>query len=861
MRARAIALLAVGVLGAGAAPAGAAPAGCLPDFRRELDPIPLADGTGFVEHAWYGGWQNPRPQLLDLDADGDLDLLVLEEDGQLRFYRNTGGPTAPVWSLETDDYAGVHERYFARAVDIDADGDQDLLVEAPSFAITIDQDTRIFVPGGYLYTNVGTAAAPVYRNLSTHPDGYLVQDTGEPIPISTTTPDFVDLEGDGDPDLLMGDRAGAGSIVLYRNVGTPQSAVFHFETDTYRDLSLVFGQCNPSRAFEPPLRHGFMLFSFGDVNADGRPDLFVGDSFNSNVYLWQNVGGPGPSPDFACQTETYFPGPGGGPGFFGQRILTTLGDVDGDGDVDALFGSGESSSLGLHFYRNEGTPSAPVHVLESSDWIPELDLGRDSAPVFADLDGDQDADLFLGSGSSQAVSRWNDEDGLFALYFPVWVSLPGASWTGAEFADIDADGDEDFFVGGEGGDIRWFRNVGGGPDPSDFAEVTNDPDFGEPTDRTFRSHIDSQPVPCFLDTDGDGDLDLLAGNWDTSGSASLLLFRNDGTPQAHRFVLASADFSALGPLGQGLAPEAADLDGDGDEDLLMGRLDGTIALLRNVGTPSRAAFVVEDGRFGGIDVGARAVPALADPDGDGDLDLVVGESGGGLNFYRNVAGPPPAGPSAFALQEPAADAGVNGRRAARFRWEPSLRASDGQEVGEYELRLAPTPDAPPAEWTALAVSGHETDVRLWSHGYRFRTEFWWTVVARDGCVNAPVPEWRHAIHTTPDELHAEPPGKPGGQIDVHPAPRKLTILNAYPSPSADVTTVRYGLPVDGRARVTVHDAGGRLVATLRAEATAGLHTATWDGRDAGGAAVGPGLYIVRLEQAGRVAARRVVRLR
>jgi hypothetical protein len=102
----------------------------------------------------------------------------------------------------------------------------------------------------------------------------------------------------------------------------------------------------------------------------------------------------------------------------------------------------------------------------------------------------------------------------------------------------------------------------------------------------------------------------------------------------------------------------------------------------------------------------------------------------------------------------------------------------------------------------------------------------------------------------------------GGASPVGDAPAARITLASYPNPFNPQCTVRFELPIAGHARLAIFDVAGRLVRTLvDADLAAGVAEAQWDGRDAGGTAVGSGSYLARLESGGDAAVSRLVLVR
>jgi hypothetical protein len=138
-------------------------------------------------------------------------------------------------------------------------------------------------------------------------------------------------------------------------------------------------------------------------------------------------------------------------------------------------------------------------------------------------------------------------------------------------------------------------------------------------------------APALGDLDGDGDADLVLGTW----RDALLYYRNDGSRSAPRFVLADSMLAQL-TRGSHASPTLGDLDGDGDLDLLVGEASGTVNYFRNDGSRSAPRFALVTDTWEGLQEGRRTAPRLVDLDADKDLDLVIGTEAGVPLVYRNT---------------------------------------------------------------------------------------------------------------------------------------------------------------------------------------------------------------------------------
>ncbi len=197
-------------------------------------------------------------------------------------------------------------------------------------------------------------------------------------------------------------------------------------------------------------------------------------------------------------------------------------------------------------------------------------------------------------------------------------------------ADLDGDGDLDAVVGETDGNLNYFKNTGSATAPVFVAQSGATNPFNG-------INVGIRSAPTLADLDGDGDLDAVVGGFD----GNLNYFLNTGTATAPAFTQqtgAANPFNGI-DLGYRSTPMLADLDGDGDFDAVVGNYYGNLGYFLNTGSATAPAFAYQPGA-NAIDVGYDSAPTLADLDGDGDLDAVVGLNYGTLAYVLNPAAPP-----------------------------------------------------------------------------------------------------------------------------------------------------------------------------------------------------------------------------
>jgi len=427
------------------------------------------------------------PVLCDIDADSDPDLFIGRQTGRVTYYKHQGMDVdnLPLYEFITDTFQGIsiiglglenalHGANSPEYVDIDADLDFDLFWG------------DFFWRSLYFLENIGNPVNPHIELVdSTYPP------TNPLINGGWNVPRFADIDGDGDSDLFVGEIGGAfattasqiQNFYFLRNIGTPQSPMFNLETTRFIE-SLDVGQKS--------------IPALVDIDDDGDLDLFIAGEVDpydpqfSSLNFFENIGTP-QSPLFRLFDPDYLNLN------FGYSYSPAFVDIDADGDQDMFLGKFFGQ---IYFLENTGTATTPNFPTIVQNYA-GIDVGSNSTPAFVDIDADNDFDLFIGEYTGNINFYENTGDSFIANF-----TLADENYSGIDigensfpfFADVDGDSDFDLILGSQKAGFKFYRNLGSPQIPNFIAEPA------------FEMHSPLSSTPLLMDINNDGDLDLFSGS-------------------------------------------------------------------------------------------------------------------------------------------------------------------------------------------------------------------------------------------------------------------------------------------------------------------------------------------------------------
>ena len=503
--------------------------------------------------------------------------------------------------------------------DMDGDGDVDLLCFQSSdfspeyienykinpFALQYPADSPRFIVrdlcwGGIQFNaNVGTNTFNIHLSKdmlsSCYYRNYQLQKRAQMKHAGTTTL-MLDVNGDGIKDMIYGDVLFNSLIALIN--GKNQHPMGH---DSIVTQDSVFPKNTT------PFNHiNFPAPYYVDMDGDGVNELLVstnntlGVKNTNNVWVYENTG-TNAKPVFDFRGNNFFL-------FnqtldFGARTVPLIVDIDNDGKKDLLVAtSGDYEQTmnvqdKLLFYRNIQSNQNPVYVLQDSNF---LALSNDSIlemhPSLGDLNGDGKPDLIVGNSNGKIMYYLNQSNVSainFALQTRTLSNIDVGNNSAPQVFDLNKDGKKDLLIGNKAGVVQYFKNTGTATLPS-FSNV--------PT------------------------IDTLGG----------IVTR--------KVFLTSGGYTNVEPDGYA-APFACDLDGDSNTiEMLVGTSSGEVWLYTSVSDTIGKVFAKQDQLFAigqnntakAIKFGSRSVPFVANLDSDDKPDVMIGNMGGGLNFFASI---------------------------------------------------------------------------------------------------------------------------------------------------------------------------------------------------------------------------------
>lgn len=467
------------------------------------------------------------PAIDDIDGDGDLDIVTFNlAGGIVELYENQSiergfSRDSLLFTLVDRCWGKFYESGIAKEVDLSSNPDECALnlrgseprsgLHAGSTILTIDLDNdgdKEVVLGDISFTNLNLVI-----NGGTAENAFMTaQDVAFPSnDVEVDIPLFpaafsLDVDNDGLKDMLVSPNLANDigetyeSVWYYKNTGSNEIPVFELQQ---KDL-FVEDMIDYGTGAQPV---------FVDYNQDGLQDLVVGNkSFfvpggnrNARVYLYENIG-TATNPKFELKDDDLF-----NLNVFSQnswRFTPTFGDLDDDGDLDALIGEEFGNLFYAENIAGEGKPfefSAAIFAYQ------DIDVGQSSRPQIVDMNKDGLLDLVIGERNGNL----NYFENTGTAQNPIFSADP----TNNFFGKVDARGDNQvtgysapiilqmdgmyqLFVGNEAGQMYSYDNL----------EENLTGTFNQTSTNYGNIQVGEEIHPAFADLNKDGILEVAIGN-------------------------------------------------------------------------------------------------------------------------------------------------------------------------------------------------------------------------------------------------------------------------------------------------------------------------------------------------------------
>ncbi|MFN8276721.1 MAG: T9SS type A sorting domain-containing protein [Chitinophagales bacterium] len=624
--------------------------GLLFSQKTLINTIPVTRNGDTLMNAWTGGMNSPVFSTVDWNNDGIKDLLAYDKFGWRPIpFLNDGSHQMPFHFAPQYTKAIPPLLDWMVMRDFNKDGVDDIFAYGPNSAIQCYKGTRtangitysLYIP--QLQFTDGTFWSRIWTFFD-------------------DMPGFVDVDRDGDLDLLVFSISGGTTVEYYQNLSVDSGYgldSLKFQIADYcwgkfienaLNRNMALGACKRGGMETPNSagRHqGGSMYTF-DYEGDHDVDVLIGDiSYNYLTYL--HNGGDSANANMDSQ-DTIFP-------VYDTLVNLALMpaaydiDADNDGRNDLLIAPFYASGFGqiqdtgnVWFYKNKGL-SNNQYALQSKNFLAntQIDLGTDAKPVFFDYNGDSLLDMVVGNYGYYSpfvqpvgqlalyINNGNDSLPLFTERSLNWSNIKTYGWSATHpaFGDLDGDGRADMVIGEQSGKVHFFKNAGAAT--ASFPSVTS----------TYFGGIDvgEFATPTIFDLNNDSLPDLIIGDklgrihyFPNIGNRTHPLFNNDTTNAFLGNIRVNE--AATGNQNGYAAPF---IHREGNQTYLYtGCLRGLIyKFLVNSDSLRGGSFLLIDSNILKERIGFRSTVNIADLNGDGAMDYLTGNSRGGIMLYSD----------------------------------------------------------------------------------------------------------------------------------------------------------------------------------------------------------------------------------